>query len=622
MSDVWSTPRRRIPRRVVVAAYGDGGRDWLFGLASKLRRVQLLDRLIANAMLQLWCVDARDVGSLDRGLQVVRSDSEPSLLRELLEAGAGAEARVDFPNVDMHSILVLERWSLFDEASVGRRSLRSALAIAARAGCESGAPPELDYEWISLLDSVRPAAAVPTAVRGRVRELMTPDELANRMLLIDRVDAGNAVISKALANECYASTVVALLTSDAAFLPADGSGVKLFDSDPVPDAVVPIAIVNLHHPIEGIRSAVAEHIRQRLAVGSLDASNARWSPSVPTLEKLAELEIGEIASGVFSPRSARDRRERSARELLRVVFATRGRDSSCREQIDLAAARIRQALRSGNETDQPLAAVGALAVWPSVSLTVVALALAAIGVAVQRRRSRQSRSAGPANGGGGGAGHSGAADLRAAAEASRQWAELASRLSPLTVQMSKDVRSRPATELSESGATWSRSGANPFDWTLVGDPLPRADIAPLTDQEYAELAERCLRLLNDGRAPEEILDTAIEEMAQEKLRYPSSLAGAVARAAFSQEHAREITESLGQRDTPLLASTPANSIGDVYWIGDMRVVACEDLLNLEPVATKSVARCAAHDDPERTTRLAFGKPIPWRTVISLSSIGL
>jgi hypothetical protein len=473
-----------------------------------------------------------------------------------------------------------------------------------------------DYEWISLLDSVRSAAAVTSEERGRVRALMAADEIKSRILLIDRVDAGNAVISKGLADECYLSIAVAILTSDAAFPPADGSGVPLFVDEPQDGAVIPIALVNLHHPVGQVRSAISDHIRLQLAEASLERPTARWSPDVQTLDTLADLEVKEIASGSFSPRGARERRERSASELLRVILATRGRDTSGRDQLDRAVARINQSLPEEQAPVPQTAALGLVTLSPSTSVGLITLAVAIVGAAIHWRKRRQTPNASAALA----LGH--ATDSRGVGEARRQWGELRDRLGALAAEMSRELRLHAVRTAGEPTPTWARTGTSPFDWNLVRDPLPRTDVAPLTDHEYSELAQRCLQLLGDGHATEAVLDQAIERLAEERLRKSSHLATAVVRAAFSEGHALPIKASLGSRDTALLASTPANSIGDVYWVGDKRVVVCDELKSLEPADTRNLVRCAAHDDPERTTRLAFGRPIPWQTVISLSSIGL
>jgi len=613
-SDFWGPPRQRIPRRVVVVAYGSAGRIWLLSLAGRLRRFELLDRLIGNGMLQLWCVAADDFGDRDRDVRSIAADSTPHALRELLEFGARAENRVGFRNVDMQSVLVLERWSLFDGDSLLRAPLARGLKLASHAGCDAYAAPEFDYEWLSLLDSVRAAATISQEERNRVLALMAVDDVAMHTLLIDRVDAGNGVISKALADECYSSIAIAILTSDEAFSPADGSGSKLFVNDPSPKSVTPFAVVNLHHSADRIRSALSEHIRLQLTEASLDSSFSRWSPEIPAFDALADLEVRELFSGTFSARAARERRDRSVGELLRVILATRGRDRTARDQLDRALARMRQVTGTTADTVQGTMAVGLAAASPTTSVGIAAVLVAALGLAAWWWRGRRGASSEAK------VDMASASDRRGAEEAQRQWHELGDRLGGLIGKLTQEVRLPESAAPNDVLTTWQRNSANPFDWNLVRNPLPRAGIAPLTEREYAQLAERCLQLLDDGRPAEEVLGAAIDQMAAEQMGQSTDLAAVVVRTALTKEHARSITESLEPQSTPLLASTPTNAVATVHWIADERAIRCGDLTALEPVTTRDLVRCASHDDPQRTTRLAVGKPVAWTSVISLSSI--
>ena len=613
-SEIWGAPRRRIPRRVVVVAYGPAGRTWLLSLAGRLRRFELLDRLIGNGMLQLWCVAADAFGDRDRDVRPIAPDATPHALRELLEFGARAENRVGFRTVDMQSVLVLERWSLFDADSLPRVSLTRALKLAAHAGCDASAAREFDYEWLSLLDSVRAAGSISQEERHRVLALMAVDDVVMHTLLIDRVDAGNGVISKALANECYSSIAIAILTSDEAFAPADGSGSKLFVNDPSPNCVTPVAVVNLHHSADRVRSALSEQLRRRLAEASLDSPFSRWSPEIPTLDTLAELEVREISSATFAAQAARERRDRSVSELLRVILATRGRDRTGKDQLDRALARIRQGTGSTVDTVPGAMAVSSAAASTTTGIGITALIVAALGLAAWwwPRRRGASAAAKPDI--------ASASNGRGAEEAQRQWDELRDRLGGLISRLTHEVRLPQSVPPNDIPATWERKSANPFDWELAHNSLPRAGVAPLTEHEFTELAQRCLRLLDDGGPPEEVLDAAIGQMAAEQMRRSTDLAAAVVRAAFAKEHAQSIIEALEPQSTPLLASTPTNAVATVHWIADERVVRCGDLTALEPVTTRDLVRCASHDDPQRTTRLAVGKPISWTSVISLSSI--
>ena len=80
--------------------------------------------------------------------------------------------------------------------------------------------------------------------------------------------------------------------------------------------------------------------------GSVSASappeTLRWDERIPKLDSLPDVEADEMARGIFSGRAARDRRRSSVTELLRVVLASRLRDTGAIGQIDRARMAARR----------------------------------------------------------------------------------------------------------------------------------------------------------------------------------------------------------------------------------------------------------------------------------------
>jgi len=204
----------RTLRRVVLVAYGEPGAEWLRAAAGSMRHHPLLQQLLDASMVQLWVVGAERPAEHPPLLRFVAADPQPPRLRGMLEEGARAQNRAQFPAIEMHSILVLDRWSLFDKPTAHRTSLRKALDTACRTSCHEAGAPEFDYEWISLADTTRPATNPDDDTVQVVRHLLLDDSFPDRVLLIDRKDAGNAVIERPLADTSFLQVATAILTNE------------------------------------------------------------------------------------------------------------------------------------------------------------------------------------------------------------------------------------------------------------------------------------------------------------------------------------------------------------------------------------------------------------------------
>jgi hypothetical protein len=586
----------------------------------------LLQQLLDASMVQLWVVGAERPADHPPLLRYVAADHEPPRLRGMLEEGARAQNRAQFPAIEMHSILVLDRWSLFDKATAHRTSLRRALDTACRTSCDEAGAPEFDYEWISLADTTRAATNPDDDTVEVARRLIQDDSFPDRVLLIDRKDAGNAVIERPLADTSFVQVATAILTSDAAFPTANTEQSAAFGGDSPLRAVIPISLVNLHHPDRRIKDSVGERLWDRLASASVPPATLRWNERIPKLDSLPDVEADEMARGIFSSRAARDRRRSSVTELLRVVLASRLRDTGAIDQIDRAQ---RAARRLFPPSAQPSSVSASAIVAPMAASTVeqasvtavtglIALgAVAATAISWWRKRpghpsvdtARTPPSA------------SALAEHRP--EARLQWDQLCSRMDAIVSEWQRQFRPSGSPPGPPGRAlVWERDSTTPYDWRLAADPVARDDLRALDEHEYQELARLCAQLLENETPTAELLRASLDRIAHEQLDRAPTLRSAVIQAAITTADTSAITRSLDPTRTPLMVYAAPSTVSEVLWMFDPTVIECEQLKRLEPASTRAIVRCMTQDDPSRSTRLAFGNPIQWRSVLSLAPLAL
>ena len=608
----------------MLVAYGEPGAEWLRAAAGSMRHHPLLQQLLDASMVQLWAVGAERPAEHSPLLRYVAANPQPPRLRGMLEEGARAQNRAQFPAIEMHSILVLDRWSLFDKPTAHRTSLRKALDTASRTSCHEAGAPEFDYEWISLADTTRPATNPDDDTVQVARHVLLDDSFPDRVLLIDRKDAGNAVIERPLADTSFVQVATAILTSDAAFPTANAEQSGAFGGDSPLRAVIPISVVNLHHPERRIKDSVAEHLWDRLISASAPPETLRWNHGIPTLESLPDVEADEMARGIFSSRAARDRRRSSVTELLRVLLASRLRDTRAIGQIDRARTAARRlfpapAQPSSSATSAMLAPMAASALGQASVTAVTSLialgAIAATAILWWRKRPGEASLD--------------AAHTRPSAlaqdppEARMQWEQLCSRTETIVSEWQRQFRPG-ASPLGPPERTpgWERDSATPYDWRLAADPVTRDDLRPLGDHEYQELARLCAQFLENETPAAELLRASLDRIAHEQLDRAPTLRSAVIQAAITTADTSAITRSLDPTRTPLMVYATPSTVSEVLWIFDPVVIECEQLKRLEPASTRAIVRCMTQDDPSRSTRLAFGNPIQWRSVLSLAPLAL
>src|SRR6478672_8060602 len=572
-----------------------------------MRHHQLLQQLLGASMVQLWVVGAEPSAEHRPLLRYVDADPQPPRLRGMLEEGARAQNRAQFPAIEMHSILVLDRWSLFDKPTAHRTSLRRALDTACRTSCHEAGAPEFDYEWISLADTTRPATNPDDDTVQVARHVLLDDSFPDRVLLIDRKDAGNAVIERPLADTSFVQVATAILTSDAAFPTANAEQSAAFGGDSPLRAVIPISVVNLHHPDRRIKDSVTEHLWDRLISASAPPEALRWNDGIPALDSLPDVEADEMARGIFSSRAARDRRRSSVTELLRVILASRLRDTGAIGQIDRARMAARRlfpapAQPSSLATSAMLAPIAAPTLDQASVTAVTSLialgAVAATAFFLWRKRPGQA----PVD----------AAHTRPFAlgpdrpEARMQWEQLCSRTETIVSEWQRQFRPSPTPPGPPGRAPgWERDAATPYDWRLAADPATRDDLRPLGEHEYQELSRLCVQFLENETPAAELLRASLDLIAHEQLDRAPTLRSAVIQAAITTADTSAITRSLDPTRTPLMVYATPSTVSEVLWIFDPIVVECEQLKRLEPASTRAIVRCMTQDDPSRSTRLAF-----------------
>jgi len=610
----------------VLVAYGEPGAEWLRAAAGSMRHHPLLQQLLDASVVQLWVVGAERPAEHPPLLRYVAADPQPPRLRAMLEEGARAQNRAQFPAIEMHSILVLDRWSLFDKSTAHRTSLRKALDTACRTSCHEAGAPEFDYEWISLADTTRPATNPDDDTLQVARHLLLDDSFPDRVLLIDRKDAGNAVIERPLADTSFVQVATAILTSDAAFPTANTEQSGAFGGDSPLRAVIPISLVNLHHSDRRIQDSVGERLWDRLTSASAPPETLRWDERIPKLDSLPDVEADEMARGIFSGRAARDRRRSSVTELMRVVLASRSRDTGVIGQIDRARTAARRLFPASAQPSSvstaailaPIATSTLEQASVTAAASLIALgAVAATAIVWWRKRPGHASvdTARPAP--------SASALGEHRPEARMQWEQLCSRIDAIVSEWQRQFRlSATSPGPPERTLVWERDSATPYDWRLAADPIARDDLRPLGEHEYQELARLCAQFLENETPVAELLRASLDRIANEQLDRAPTLRSAVIQAAITTADTTAITRSLDPARTPLMVYAAPSTVSEVLWIFDPTVIDCEQLKRLEPASTRAIVRCMTQDDPSRSTRLAFGNPIQWRSVLSLAPLAL
>ncbi len=204
-----------------------------------------------------------------------------------------------------------------------------------------------------------------------------------------------------------------------------------------------------------------------------------------------------------------------------------------------------------------------------------------------------------------------------------QWEQLCSRMDAIVSEWQRLFRpSGTPPGPPERALVWERDSTTPYDWRLAADPVVRDDLRPLDEHEYQELARLCAQFLENETPAAELLRASLDRIAHEQLDRAPTLRSAVIQAAITTADTTAITRSLDPARTPLMVYAAPSAVSEVLWIFDPTVIECEQLKRLEPASTRAIVRCMTQDDPSRSTRLAFGNPIQWRSVLSLAPLAL
>lgn len=605
-------------RRVIVIGYGAQGHDWLDAVLTQVRGDPVLEALHDAEMLQLWSVGQTDPLA---GIRDIRADAEADVLRGQLERGARAENRGRFGTIDLQTVLVLERWSLFDEAAVARKALRSGLHRATRVSAGEHATSSLDFEWYSLVDLARGPGEVAADTARRVQSLLAPDALPDRAFVIDRLDAGNGVISLELADRTFAITANAILSGELAFRTSAADTSAAFGTDGTANSVLPISVLLFVHDRALVSETIAGSLRNHLLHASLNPHIGHWAASIPALESLPALEADELRRGSHSRVQARRRRDRSAEELIRIAIATRDTSGAALQSIAQCRTAVKRHLGSGPGRQEPgvrQASMGALAM-PIVGAGADALpwiggalALAVGGfllfrvVGTRRGAGAVSPSSVPA----------GTFDAEAAS-LSQEWSLLLDALEGFVSHWSAQVaKSRRNTRLGDLRWEIRKGTANEY---LLSGAVPHDDSeAPVELGDLGVVARGVVQLLSDGNSPPDALQKALLFASSERVRDNSTAAVAIAGRALALPVAAPVADAIYH--TPLMVNAPGAGTLETLWVVNDEVRMRSDLVSLEPPNGRDIVRFISARSRDRTVRLAVGKPVLWRSILSLSGL--
>jgi hypothetical protein len=611
-----TSAERRI-RPAVVIAYGDAGRAWLRRLAAACRLMPTLPELLDRRVLQLWAVDTTHEGDVSGDVDAITPTMSPPRLRALLDQGRSATNEAHFP-MDLRSVVVLERWSLFDANSRMRIPLRQALAVTQRVHGEAGsASHDFDLDWTALADAVRPPGAVDREIIASVRELIGDRTIADRTLLVDAASATGSIVDEALADHEHQHAALGILGGDVAFPLLDSSSEQrsvLLQGEPHPGSVLPFSAFVLHHRDPELVRALVARLRVGLSRGHPATTPALGVGFDEPLPLLAERDRDEIESARYDPTVARDRRRRAAMGLLQEMFmaCNVARAQSVVDATRRAARAIAPLPEAKTEPPAvavPLSAMAAISGWEGAAIGAVALVIAAASVALlgrARARKPEAQEKMPAS----------PPYLRA--EAMREWTSLCDMLGAVLGSWRDQLRAeRGPTERGPlSVQAWVQSDA-PYDWRLLNVPAHEGDGSRFSERTFGQMAEECIQAYELDITHGEIVDHALERIAQRQLQATPEARRELILRSLDGEPAARVRRAI--REAPLLVNTRAPlTLSEVLWVADPSMDAGDALRGLEDAHAQWAVRTLTHADPGRSLRLALGEPVAWSSVLSLS----
>jgi hypothetical protein len=596
---------------VLLMGYGERGAHWLSDTCLRILRYPTLKNMLRVRVIQVWHVADERIAGLPDDILTVAPTTGPAELRTLLDEGRSVGNRAVFPNLTLETMLVLERWSLFDPAVARRLEFQAALDRANRIHCEPSQVEEFFYDWISLADANRPAGNLTAEMRRAAADVIKAAGVRERIFLIDRLDANQYVIAPGIADRCFSEFARSLLTSDLAF-PRPGLHVSTtFGGQPQDDQIIPFGIQEFEHQASDLAEVRGLHVARQIASGPRASELFATHLDVPTLLSLVAQEHSELATGKFSPPAARTRRRGAATELIRQALVTRDRDRSVRLAVETIS-RASQ-LFCSDRNNAPSLRIGSFAALGLPDLGLGALFMMALGGAAyylsRSRKPVRMMDQGPLPG----QIFDNPATVSILCE---EWTRLCVALERFLEGLAAIGRAF------EPGAgAWQRRSDNPYVWRLAGDPAVQVEVSSPDASVIEKLAQNCLKIMLDGDSAfdtVEIIRRAAGLTASSELVSSPSLGVQLVRSAFMGRTSRDVERFI--RSAVPMVFAPAVNVVEVIWLTGAGPEAAEALREIEAPDLENVTRVLQQDDEGVSTRLCFGAPLRWSQVFSLHGI--
>lgn len=604
----------RIRRPVVFLAYGEHGLEWLERTASRYPHISpVLGEMMQARVIQFWCVGLETVAEPASPVDIISSAVDALAVKERLHLARADRYRAQFGLDLTGPVLVVERWSMFRRGWESRTKLREAFSLARFVDCDPQAAPEMEYQWISLVDAVRSSSPVDERVVRQIREALGPETIHDVPLLIDRTTEGSGIVDDDAADRCFHQLAVSLLTSDLAFPPPDAgdqrrSAVLAHDVDK--GRVYPLSVVSLIHSESDIRRICADSVHVSLTQGPLSTDLLRSQPTQPTLDSLAVAEADAIRNGTFSLRTARERRDECAAQLIRTAILQRDPGPAMDE-----VARARRAVQFHLPSE----------LTPAPTMTGVALLLqgemgefglwigglllmAGIGAVVWWNRRRPKA-------------HVATPDSRPdpnLLEARRQWTALLDATEAVLLEVRELFASGRREEPVTGALMWKPVAEHPYDWRLSHSTAVPLQLQPLDKNAYDRIARSLLRRTREGHSAAGALADVMQSEADAILHRSEAVRNAILTAALTEPNVRPLRAALQQVRLLAHTGTPIR-IAEVLWLvhPDLRIES--ELAAIDGARRDHPLRFLASEDLNRTVRVAFGSSVSWSDVLSLEN---
>jgi hypothetical protein len=574
-------------------AYGEADARWLVRVGQRLLRHTTCHELCANHLLQFWLVGS-DVDGLPDWVHQMPPDASPESMIARLDTGRGLENKVRYPSLQLQTLRIIERWSLFDPASARRLKFQEGLDAALRQNAQASGLQVIEASWISLADATRDAGEPSTVVLHQARNMLLEASVPEVILLIDRTDAGAAVVSRAVADSAYAALVEGLLTSEMGF-PEVGQQPPLFLQQADDSCVLPFSVVVLKHGLDSLRRLTAHRLRRQLRHGSRQAELLESDDIRLALHDVLDEEVKLLGSDSLDFGRARARRHDAAAQFLyRALVNPKILDTSHRE-VQGVRARALQLLGARGEGH----ADGTRHRIASDERGFFRRLLDAL-----LGRDAPGR---PPKGGSESAGTG-----RAAHPLLEEWTALCDFLTRGIFEIDRWHRAEDVPL-----PVWMQYPGEPFALTLYGDPQQGDTPSPIDRLSLEAIARRLVAdtSLLEPAQWDQWLDDAIDAAAVEVCD-PQQLEDVLRIALRPDRH--PMPAGLVRQMAPLIGP-PATGQAETLWLSSPSL-KLKDPLNQLELRGSPPARHIDSDDIETSIRLAVHQPCAWRAVQSLRAL--